>query len=166
VLAYLFWHRPAPSVDPAEYESRLAAFHARLRAAPPEGFRGSAAFAVDAPWGAYEDWYLTDDWRSLGVLGDAAVDAVRGPDHDPVARQAAGGAGGVYALRAGDLAVWDAGTADWSAKPPGTSYPDWEAGLLAGHDPARFALWQRQLVLGPAPEFCLLQPGDALHRVV
>ena len=31
--------------------------------------------------------------------------------------------------------------------------------------PGEFALWQRQMVLGPAPEYCLLTPGDTLARV-
>jgi len=31
VLAYVFWHVRAAGVDAAEYEARLAAFHAALR---------------------------------------------------------------------------------------------------------------------------------------
>jgi len=167
VLAYLFWHSPAASADAAEYEALLAAFHARLREAPPPGFRASAAFAVTTSWGGdgYEDWYLVDDWSALGVLNADAVDDVRGPEHDPVARLAAKGAGGVYELRAGDLHVAAAGAAEWSAKPLGNPYGEFEAALTEGRDPAEFALWQRQLVLGPAPEYCLLTPGDVLRRV-
>jgi hypothetical protein len=167
VLAYLFWHSPADSADIAEYEALLLAFHARLREAPPPGFRESAAFAVTTPWSGdgYEDWYLVDDWSALGVLNADAVDDVRGPEHDPIARLAARGAGGVYEQRAGDLPIGAAGAAQWSAKPLGKPYGDFEAGLTEGLDPAAFALWQRQLVLGPAPEFCLLEPGDALRRV-
>ena len=166
MLAYLFWHSPAGAASAAEYEALLAAFHARLRADPPRGFRGSVAFAVSNGYSySYEDWYLVDDWAALGVLNAAAVDAAHRGDHDPVARQAGNGAGGVYELRAGVLPVGDAGLAEWSAKPLGTPYAEWEAGLVEGRDPARFALWQRQLVLGPAPEYCLLTVGSALRRV-
>lgn len=168
VIAYLFWHRPAESVDPAAYERRLAAFHERLRADPPAGFLGSAAFRIAAvPWfgEGYEDSYLADDWAALGVLNAAAVDSAHSPDHDAVAREAAGGAGGVYELRAGGLAVARAGTASWSGKPPGRYYPDWESDLAGDRDPADFALWRRQMVLGPAPEYCLLTPCGALTLV-
>lgn len=167
MLAYLFWHSPAQSIGASDYEALLATFHARLRDAPPPGFRESVAFAAGySDRYAYEDWYLVDDWNALGVLNEAAVDHVRRPEHDPVARQAATGAGGVYALRAGELPVGGAGAAEWSAKPLGRPYPDWESGLTEGRDPAAFALWQRQLVLGPAPEYCLLAPGESLRRIV
>jgi hypothetical protein len=155
VLAYLFWHRPA--VGAKDYERRLADFHARLRADPPAGFAGSAAFRVDVPWmgQAYEDWYLVEDWTAIGVLNAAAVDPGHRRDHDAVARDAAGGAGGVYRLLGGELALEDVGDATWSADPPVTS---------PGPDEA---VWQRQMVLGPAPEYCLLRraPGH-VSRVV
>jgi hypothetical protein len=165
VLAYLFWHRPGRDVD--AYERHLAEFHERLRGDPPTGFAGSAAFRVDVPWlgSGYEDWYLVEDWNALGVLNVAAVDAAHKPDHDALARGAAHGVGGVYELRAGRLSIADTGSADWSAKPMGEPYPAWEEGLAEGRDPAVFALWQRQLVLGPAPEYCLLTPGDRLSPV-
>jgi hypothetical protein len=165
VLAYLFWHRPAADVE--SYERRLAVFHERLHAEPPQGFAGSVAFRVDVPWlgRGYEDWYLVEDWASLGVLNVAAVDAARRPDHDAVAAGAAHGVGGIYELRTGDLPLREAGAADWSAKPLGVSYADWEASRTDGLDLADFALWQRQLVLGPAPEYCLLSPGDRLSAV-
>ena len=154
LLAYVFWHRPAESVDPAAYEAHLAAFHDRLRTGPPAGFRGSAAFRVDVPWigRGYEDWYLVDDWHAGGVLNAAAVDAAHRADHDAIAHEAGAGAGGLFALKAGDLALGDAGAVTWADRPPpGPEGP--------------FALWQRQMVLGPAPEFCLLTPGQALTRV-
>jgi hypothetical protein len=155
VLAYLFWHQPAAGTK--DYERRLAEFHERLRADPPAGFAGSAAFTVDVPWmgPAYEDWYLLEDWTALGVLNAAAVDAAHKPDHDAVAREAAKGTGGVYRLLGGELALEDVGDATWSASP-----------LAASPGPDE-ALWQRQMVLGPAPEYCLLKraPGH-VSRVV
>ena len=167
MLAYLFWHRPTPATDPAGYEKRLATFHARLARDPPAGFLGSAAFRVTLPWtrAEYEDWYLVADWAELGVLNGAAVDAARRDPHDAVAQHAGDGAGGVYALRAGDLAVIHAGAASWSPKPRGVPYPDFELSVVQDRKPAEFALWQRQMVLGPAPEFCLLTRGDSMTRV-
>jgi hypothetical protein len=155
VLAYLFWHQPATGTK--DYERRLADFHERLRADPPPGFVRSVVFAVEVPWmgQAYEDWYLVEDWTALGVLNAAAVDAAHKPDHDAVARDAAGGAGGVYRLLGGELALEDVGDATWSASP-----------LAASPGPDE-ALWQRQMVLGPAPEYCLLtRPSGHVSRVV
>jgi hypothetical protein len=155
VLAYLFWHQPTAGA--ADYERRLAEFHERLRADPPAGFAGSAAFRVDVPWmgQAYEDWYLVEDWNALGVLNAAAVDAARKRDHDAVAHEAADGAGGVYRLLDGGLALDDVGDVTWSASP-----------LAAAPGPDE-ALWQRQMVLGPAPEYCLLRRGPGhVSRVV
>src|SRR5215208_6795419 len=108
VLAYLFWHRPSSAAE--QYERRLAEFHERLRTDPPAGFAGSVAFRVDVPWmgEGYEDWYLVEDWAAIGVLNDAAVDAAHRPDHDAVAHDSAHGAGGIFRLLSGTLAVEDA----------------------------------------------------------
>jgi hypothetical protein len=169
VLAYVFWHQPSRAADVPEYEQHLAAFHERLRADPPEGFRESVVFRVDVPWlgPGYEDWYLVGDWSALGVLNAAAVDASHKVDHDSVAGEAAKGAGGIYELHAGELALRDAAPGEWSGKPLGEPYRQWEGSLVEGRDPADFALWQRQMVLGPAPEYCLFAatPGH-VSRVV
>jgi hypothetical protein len=149
VLAYVFWHRPVSGADPDDYEAKLRAFHERLCGDPPAGFRGSAAFQVED---GYEDWYLVDDWTALGVLNDAAIDSRHAPDHDAVAGLAGGGAGAVYKHIAGHLDLADSGDADWSHSRPAAE--------------GEFALWQRQLVLGPAPEFCLLRPGSNRVSVV
>jgi hypothetical protein len=163
VLAYVFWHRPAPGVDAAGYETALAAFHAALGDHPPEGFAGSAAYRVPgAPWlpgevGDYEDWYLVRDWAALGRLNDAAVEGPRAAPHDLVAHRAGAGAGGVYRLLAGEPAPLEAAPhAAWLAKPSGTAYAELGE-ALAGAGAA--AVWQRQLVLGPAPEYVLLSPA-------
>jgi hypothetical protein len=149
VIAYVFWHRAAPATD--GYAERLAAFHTALAAHPPAGFRSSRAFRLDrAPWldgtgTPYEDWYLVDSWEALGTLNTAAVSGSRAAPHDAVAALAREGAGGVYAPlhRAEPLA----GEVSWLAKPSGMSYVEFHA-QLAGQ-PA----WQRQMVLGAAPEY-------------
>jgi hypothetical protein len=158
MLAYVFWHWPAPGPDPRPYVERLLEFHRALRDARPVGFRGSRVLAIEgAPWApgapAYEDWYLVDDFAALGTLNDAAVTAARQVPHDAVARLAAGGAGGVYRR----LATGPAGIerVAWCAKPAGEPYA-----AFLGRLPAAEA-WQRQMVLGPTPEFCVFGPAPA-----
>ena len=49
MIAYIFWHWPAPGA--ARYEERVAAFQAALAAAPPAGFRQGFTFRhAAAPW--------------------------------------------------------------------------------------------------------------------
>jgi hypothetical protein len=154
-LVYLFWH--SPHTDGDSYETALAKFQRALVDAAPPGFLGCASYAVDgAPWlrrPVYEDWYLLDSWAALGTLNDAAVDARRRSSHDAVAAGVAGGAGGVYLLRAGQPGLDAATPALWFDKPQGTSYADFRErlGRVAGE---AGAVWERQLVLGPAPEYC------------
>lgn len=160
VLGYVFWHYPLAGVAAADYESSLQSFRSALALHPPAGFRGSLTFAIPrVPWleaeSAYEDWYEIDDFTSLGVLNEAAVSTFRKMAHDDVARMASGGAGGVYRLISGSGALRAARYSIWIRKPAGTSYPrfyeDMSDLLAAPH----VSLWQRQLTLGPATEFCL-----------
>jgi hypothetical protein len=146
MLAYVFWHRPAEDVAAGDYEQRLRAFHATLEGA-------SASFRVQPlPFklvAGYEDWYLVEDWAALGVLNDAALAPVRRPEHDAAASASAAGWGAVYRLLRG------------VPEPP-------EAVRWARADePGAITAWQRQLVLGPAPEFCLTSGGaHGRERVV
>jgi hypothetical protein len=168
MLAYTFWHWPRAGVAPADYERRQAAFHQALAEHPPPGFLGSSTAALTAPWATgYEDWYRVEDYAALGALNEAAVSHARAASHDAAAALAEGGAGGLYALRAGEPV--DRPThAHWFAKPAGMAH----AGLIEALAPLMEshagALWMRQLVLGPAPEFCLqatslVQLPAALH---
>jgi hypothetical protein len=157
MLAYVFWHAPDPAADRAAYEHALAEFHASLEQSPPPGFYRSAAFRVDGlDWvGDYEDWYLIEDWSALGRINEAAVSSPHRPAHDAAAAHTAKGAGGVYQLLAGDPDFTSIRSAAWLHKPRGTTYPDFIASLRPHADTPGAALWQRQLVLGPAREFCL-----------
>ncbi len=154
MLAYLFWHWPRPEVEPGRYADALLAFHRALSADPPPGYRGSRVLEISgAPWvpapTAFEDWYFLEDFAALGTLNEAAVSGQRRDPHDGAARMALGGAGGVYRrLREGPATPPVRAT--WFGKPADAGYPE----FLAQVAPAE--LWQRQLVLGPAPEFCLL----------
>jgi hypothetical protein len=158
-LAYVFWHWTA---EPARsYGERLLAFHRALAADPPRGFLASRTFAIEgAPWvagaTAFEDWYLVEDFAALGALNEAAVSGRRRSPHDAVAILATGGAGGVYALKSGELS--DVADAHWFAKPAGTSYQQL-FDRLRPLTAKGAVLWQRQMVLGPAPEFCLASRG-------
>ena len=62
----------------------------------------------------------------------------------------------MYRLRAGHSALAEVRYAFWFSKPPGTPYDDFFRSLSASAEEAGGGLWQRQMVLGPAPEFCLL----------
>ena len=92
----------------------------------------------------------------------------RNEDTGPAHRQAAQwarsttGAGGPSPLEAATLAAW-------VAREPGAPRRELEDLLADGIDPRQASLWRRQLVLGPAPEFCLLSrepaPGTQVTRL-
>jgi hypothetical protein len=162
MLAYVFWHRPAGEVEIATYEQALLRFHRSLRARPPVGLRGSAVYrAVDLPWlegegPGYEDWYLVDDWAALGVLNAGAVAPGHRHSHNEIARRSGPGAGALYGLCEGEPVLEAVRVAIWVSAARGSNR-DVVAGLLAdGIDGDYGGLWQRQLVLGPTPEYCLL----------
>jgi hypothetical protein len=160
VLAYVFWHTPVSIDGIAAYEAALAAFHRSLDPADLRGFRGSQAFLVQgAVWASssvvYEDWYLVDDFTALGELNVAAVSGDRKRPHDDAAGMAGEGMAGIYALRQGAPRLSDARRAAWFGKTAGASYDDFFR-RLGG----RGSLWQRQMVLGPTPEFCSLDDDD------
>ena len=158
MLAYVFWHLPAAGA--ADYEARLAAFHAALRGAGVPWLGPTATYALESvPWlggaAGYEDWYLVDDFAALGALNHAAVSGARRDPHDAAAALAGTGAGGVLGHVAGPWLPPAAGWAAWLAKPDGMAYETFHAALAAAVADGA-AVWQRQMVLGPAPEFCVL----------
>jgi hypothetical protein len=95
------------------------------------------------------------DFAALGELNDAAVSGSRRAPHQEAAALADGGAGGLYRLIAGEPSSRDHRIAAWFRKPPGMSYEMLQTEIETRGRQTRFTLWQRQLVLGPAPEFCL-----------
>lgn len=100
---------------------------------------------------AYLIWHRprADDRR------DAVSGARRSP-HDAVAGMAGEGWGGVYGLVRGRATV--PGVVRWASKPGEESY-----GSFLERERAE-SVWQRQLVLGPAPEFCLAAEGSPARR--
>ncbi len=170
MLAYIFWHSPARDVDSAAYEQGLERFHRSLAHRPPSGLRGSAVFRTEAPpWTmdggdgtpsrpAYEDWYLLDSWSAIGVLEEAALAQGHASAHAAIARLARPGAGAIYRLGEGSADLADASMAVWIAPGEEHSSPTVADLLGDGMDGATAGLWRRCLVLGPAPEYCVL--GD------
>ena len=160
MLAYVFWHVPAPSVAAADYEARLGAFHDGLRAQPSAGLGPTTTVALPAiPWldGApgYEDWYLVDDFAALGTLNAAAVSGARKAPHDAAAAGTGSMVAGIMGHVAGALLPARAGWAAWLSKPRGVAYDDFHA-ELEGLTDGDASAWQRQMTLGPASEYCLL----------
>lgn len=156
MLAYVFWHRPRPGADVGAYENAQRGFHSSLETT-------SASFRLaELPFGdggsGYEDWYLVESWEGLGDLNRAAVDSTRRPGHDLAASQSADGWGAVYSLARGSESIPDG--VDWHHKPRGESREDFIASL------AGTTVWQRQMVLGPGPEFCAaVQASDGRERI-
>jgi hypothetical protein len=147
-------------VSAAEYEARQRAFHSCLAAAPSSGFNGSFSVALrGAPWAAggsevYEDWYLVDGFGAFDALNEAAVTSTRAAPHDAAAAAAAGGTAGAYALRLG-APLSAPKDAQWFDKPEGMSYAELLGEIAPLIERFPSALWMRQMVLGPAREFCL-----------
>lgn len=187
MLAYVFWHRPREGTATDSYEQAEIAFHRSLAHNRPAGLRGSAVFRVaELPWltaptlvagepqagvagqsqvgaAGYEDWYLVEDYTALGVLNEAAVGRGHRSVHDELAHRFGAGAGGLYGLVEGELApgldsIGGASIAVWVARTPGVERRPLGELLGDGMDPRHASLWRRQLVFGPAPEFCLLAP--------
>jgi hypothetical protein len=172
MLAYVFWHRPLDETAVDAYEQAEIGFHRSLAHAPPTGFQGSATFRVAAlPWfegPGYEDWYFVEDFTALGVLNLAAVGHGHRSTHDAIAHRFGAGAGGLYGLieghppvgaGRGSMVFGQESAAVWVARAPGTPRRGLGELLGDGMDAQHASLWRRQLVFGPAPEFCLLA-GD------
>jgi hypothetical protein len=161
MLAYVFWHWRRRGIPRDEYEQRQQRFHAALKAAPSHGFLGSRSFAIrGASWAAagdeaYEDWYHVEDSASLDPLNQAAITGSRQLPHDAAAAAAEGGTAGLYRLRRRSVSDNVPALAAWFSKPSGMSYDQLFTVLDPLLHPVAGALWCRQMVLGPTPEFCL-----------
>ncbi|MGO8904223.1 MAG: hypothetical protein ACLQMH_01200 [Solirubrobacteraceae bacterium] len=167
MLAYIFWHRPAPGVEVAAYEGALEHFHRSLAHRPPSGFAGSASFRVpELPWlgeaggsgpsMGYEDWYLLDSWSAVGVLEEASVSRGHVGAHDALAAKAGVSTGAVYRLIEGHAGLDAVRLGVWVTPASGHEPPAIAALLGDGMDPAGAGLWRRCIALGPGPEYCLL----------
>ncbi len=161
MLAYVFWHWPEASASVPLYEQAMLDFHSALASARCEALMGSRTFRVEGePWlpegRGYADWYLLDGGSaSLDILNDLAMSETVRTAHDRPALLAAGGAGGVYRLLNGSASITPA-AATWFSKPRRSiSYQEITDRLQSWTDRPGVTLWRRQMVLGPAREFCL-----------
>jgi hypothetical protein len=160
VLAYVFWHWKRTDIDIKEYEMRQRTFHSALADEKASGYVRSFTNGIrGVSWigdreSAYEDWYLINDFSALDDLNRAAVASRCAGPHDRVSEFAEGGAGGIYALKLGE-AVDRPRVAHWFGKPAGMSYKELFRILGPIVADAEVCVWMRQMVLGPAREFCL-----------
>ena len=102
------------------------------------------------------------------MLNEAAAGRGHRSRHDGIAALAGPGAGAVYGLLEGEpdatsltvarVAVWVTTRPPSAAKSASTGGLGPAELLGDGMDGASASLWRRQMVLGPAPEFCLLGP--------
>jgi hypothetical protein len=158
VLVYLFWHCRRPEIGATAYETALTAFHRALLQSRPQGFLGSFIVALDEiPWLAhragYADWYLVESSTELDTINRAAVTGARESPHNAVAQLAQDGIAGLYRVSRGRLRLpGDRIEEVWFSKPATESYADFLQSMQIGE---YGCLWQRQMTLGPTPEFCL-----------
>jgi hypothetical protein len=162
MLAYVFWHWPSQGSDRSGYEATLLQFHRSIANESPAGFRLSFVFRLEkAPWIAttgpiYEDWYLVEDFAALESLNEGAVSGTNRAPHDGIAQCASGGTGALYQLRAGEPHFAKVRIALWFSKPRGLPYTEFYAGVPGEALDSGGGLWERQMVLGPSQECCLL----------
>src|SRR5712692_1523193 len=108
MLAYVFWHWRSSHIEKTAYQKSLIDFHEALRTQQPKGFYYSMVFElehapwIDSPGEVYEEWYMLQNSAALDILNQAAITGACQEPHNQVAKGAAGGAGGLYQLRAGD----------------------------------------------------------------
>ncbi len=159
MLAYVFWHWRYPTVEKTDYQKRIINFQETLGTHKPSGFQYSTVFEIEhVPWSegggeVYEEWYVLDSSAALDALNEAAVTGPCKEPHNQVARDAAGGIGGLYRLHAGASGLATAHVALWFSKPSWMTYENFYGTLQSEVQQAAGSLWQRQMTLGPTPEF-------------
>jgi hypothetical protein len=159
MLAYVFWHWRSPTVEKTDYQKHIIDFQETLGTHKPGGFQYSTVFEIEhVPWSegggeVYEEWYVLDNSAALDALNEAAVTGPCKEHHNRVARNAAGGIAGLYGLYAGTSGLATARIALWFSKPSGMTYENFHGILQPEVQQAAGSLWQRQMTLGPTPEF-------------
>jgi len=99
---------------------------------------------------------VIDDWAALGVLEEAAVSRGHTTAHDAVAALAGTETAAVYRLAEGSPDPGCAAVAVWVTPAGGHDRPVLARLLGDGIDPSCDGLWERCLVLGSAPRYCVL----------
>lgn len=170
MLAYVFWHQRASGTAREEYQEKLIAFHQVLRERKPRGFVCSMVLEIaQLPWmttesEVYEDWYLVENSAALDPLDEAAVTGVCQEPHHRVARLANNGTGGLYRWKEKTFNLAQVAglrSATWFNKPAGMSYEKLYELLRESREGLQGVLWQRQMTMGPALEFCWQNPQES-----
>ncbi|MGA7910230.1 MAG: hypothetical protein WCC30_01595 [Candidatus Dormiibacterota bacterium] len=156
MLAYVFFHRPAPQAGTIAYEAALRSFHAALTADPPAGFLGSGSYRIG---GGYADWYVVADSAALDRLNEAAVGNRARSTHDMVAHMSWDGTGKLFTLLSGEPRR-ESGFETRFSKPAGMPYGELYERLKNFTVRPDVSLWRRMLVLGPPPEFCITSRSE------
>ena len=164
MLTYVFWHQRDGKVAEEEYRAKLKVFHQILQQQKPQGFFFSTVLRMARlPWMAegreiYEDWYFVKNSAALDPLDDAAVTGICQEPHHQIAQLAENGTGGLYRLKDGTVNRAQLAAiryATWFNKPTGMSYQRLYELLHQSQVEQQGMLWQRQMTMGPALEFCL-----------
>lgn len=164
MLAYLFWHAAPDGAVAAEYEKTVVRFGAALADSQIPGLLDNASFAIGrTPWlgeRGYEDWVWLEGSWALDALNERAVSGAMTAPHDAVAKATRhGGFGGLYYLVAGEHRMPADSKVFWLSRPRGIAWRDVLPSIIRSAS-AEVAVWRRQMVLGPAPEFALIGPPD------
>jgi len=156
LLAYVFFHHPAPQAGTIAYEAALRSFHASLTADAPPGFLGSGSYRIG---GGYADWYMVADSAALDRLNEAALGIRARSSHDTIAHMSSDGAGKLFTLLSGEPRS-QSGFETRFSKPKGMAYGELYERLKSLTVRPDVSLWRRMLVLGPPPEFCLASRSE------
>ena len=172
MLAYVFWHQRDKTITREEYQAKLKEFHQVLQIRKPQGFFFSLVLEVARlPWmtegsEVYEDWYILENSAALDALDEAAVTGACHEPHNQIARLAGNGTGGLYRLKNEEIdsaKLSGIRYANWFRKPNGVSYNGLYDLLHRSHIERQGTLWQRQMTMGPALEFCLHSPQESVE---
>src|SRR5882757_1833089 len=107
MLAYVFWHRPAPHVERPAYEAKMRHFQHALIQHPSPGLISAWPWRIDAvTWlgneTGYEDWCFLEGSWAMDPLNSYAVSGDTKVAHAPLAAEMGSGAGGLYSHVWGD----------------------------------------------------------------
>jgi hypothetical protein len=171
MLAYVLWHHPrGEDSTRIIYEASLLALHEGLHEAKIDGFVDSTTSTVlGLPWlpGAdnREDWYVVRDWYGIGALSEALHSGRQKVARDLVTHSSSVDGAAIYRLHSGECRI-DAPSAVWFPKPDGMAYWVMEELMEPLFGTHGWGLWQRQLALGPSPEFCFLGEQPWRHEAI